>query len=126
MAVKSYSKKAKSLIRGEIKSYFGPSHTGENMTSLKAMKRQADSHNGGYPSNYRYVSDYKKAVSLVDGGCFACYYSDQRKLLNKIYGKKKVDTWSGDKIHGTYAHLIGREYDSMLREKERRSKKKIK
>ncbi len=83
------------------------------------MKRDADAYDGGYISRWP-KTDYTKGAALVDGGCFACYYNDQRKMLNKIYGKRNVDTWDNQKIHNTYKHLIGREYAAMLREKDRR------
>ena len=115
----STSKKAKSLIRGEIRSFYGPSATGEKISSLKAMKRDADAYNGGRGRGY-YTPDYSKGAALVDAGSFRCYYSDQAKFLAKIYGKKTVNEWSGDKIHNTYKHLIGREYASMLNAKRRK------
>ncbi|MCR5462027.1 MAG: hypothetical protein K6E87_03055 [bacterium] len=119
--MRSNTKKAKSLIRGEIKSFYGPKATGERISSLKAMKRDADAYNADKPRNSRYKpSDYRKGRALVDAGSFRCYYSDQAKFLSKIYGKKNVEKWEGEKIHNTYSHLIGREYDSMLREKKKR------
>ena len=121
--INSNSKKAKNLIRAEIRSFYGPSATGENITSIRAMKRDADAYNADEPRNSRYKpSDYKKGRALVDAGSFRCYYSDQAKFLSKIYGKKNVDNWPGMKIHNTYAHLIGREYDSMLRKNKRKKK----
>ena len=121
----STSKKAKSLIRGEIKSFYGPSATGENLSSLKAMKRDADAYNADEPRGSRYKpSDYRKGRALVDAGSFRCYHSDQAQFLGKIYGKKNVEKWDGMKIHNTYAHLIGREYDSMLRTKPKKRKKR--
>lgn len=120
----STSKKAKSLIRGEIKSFYGPSATGEKISSIKAMKRDADAYNADQPTNSRRKpSDYQKGRALVDAGSFRCYYSDQGKFLSKIYGKKNVDKWPGDKIHNTYAHLIGREYNTMLHQKPKKRKK---
>ena len=82
------------------------------------MKRDADAYDGGYLSRYP-KSDYTKGAGLVDGGCFACYYDDQRVMLGKIYGKDNVKNWSGDKVHNTYKHLIGREYAAMLRERNK-------
>lgn len=40
-------------------------------------------------------------------------------MLGKIYGKDNVKNWSGDKVHNTYKHLIGREYAAMLRERNK-------
>lgn len=121
---KSTTKKAKSIIRNEIKSYYGDDS--ENRTYgknfLKNMKQDADSYSEG-----RGKSDWIKGKELVNAGCFACYYSQQQKMLNKIYGKRNVDKWDWQKIHNTYGNLIGREYASMLREnKKARSKKKTK
>lgn len=120
--VSSTSKKAKNAIRAEIRAYFAPSirEFEGAKSALDGMKYQADFANCGY-SNKRRFSDYQKAAYLVDGGDFACYYNDQRVMLGKIYGKKKVEEWSGDKVHETYKHLIAREYDAMLREREKRA-----
>lgn len=116
---KSTTKKAKGYIRNEALSRFGNDYGyDDRRTRLQRMKAQADSANGG--TNSRFVSDYNKAKYLVDGGYYRCYYSDQAKFLSKIYGKKKVETWDGNKIHGTYAHLIAREYEAMIREKKKR------
>ena len=116
---KSTTKKAKGIIRSEIRGYYSPSFKGEGRSALSNMKRDADAYDGGYISRWP-KTDYTKGTALVDGGCFACYYNDQRKMLNKIYGKRNVDTWDNQKIHNTYKHLIGREYAAMLREKDRR------
>lgn len=114
---KSTTKKAKSIIRGEIKSYYSPSRKGYGKSSLSNMQGDANSYSAG-----RGTSDLNKGKELVNAGCFACYYSDQAKMLSKIYGKKTVDKWDGHKIHNTYGNLIGREYASMLREKQRKRK----
>ncbi len=118
--VSSSSTKAKSIIRNEIRAFYGPSATGEKVSSIKAMKRDADAYNADFPKGRHYVSDYAKGKALVDAGCFRCYYSDQAKFLAKIYGKKTVNDWSGDKIHKTYSHLIGREYDALLRKQRKK------
>ena len=114
---KSTTKKAKSIIRGEIKSYYAPSNCGYGRSALENMRGVANSYSAG-----RGTSDWNKGKELVNAGCFACYYNDQRKMLSKIYGKKNVDKWDGDKVHNTYGNLIGREYASMLREKQRAKK----
>lgn len=111
---KSTTKKAKSIIRNEMLSYF-PAREYGTKTRLDAMKRDAEAV-GIYP---KYASDYTKGKALVNAGCCACYYDDQRKMLSKIYGKKNVDNWDGQKVHNTYGNLIGREYASMLREKKK-------
>lgn len=116
---KSTTKEAKSIIRGEIKSYYSPSMKGGGKSALSNMKQDADAYSYGYGK-----SDMIKGKELVNAGCFACYYSQQQKMLNKIYGKKNVDKWSGEKIHNTYGNLIGREYASMLREREKKEKLK--
>ncbi len=123
MAIHSNSKKAKGIIRREIKTYFRPSEYGKGVrTSLDAMRADANAYNCG-DGNHRRHTDYQKGAGLVDGGALACYYSDQAKMLEKIYGKKKVETWSGNKIHNTYKHLVGREYSAMLAERAKRKKK---
>lgn len=114
---KSTSKKAKSIIRGEIKSYYSPSMRGGGKSALKNMQADANSYSAG-----RGTSDWNKGKELVNAGCFACYYDDQRKMLSKIYGKKNVDKWDGQKVHNTYGNLIGREYASMLRESKKRKR----
>jgi len=114
---KSTTKKAKSIIRGEIRGYYSPSMKGGGKSTLANMKADADAYSYG-----RGKSDWTKGKELVNAGCFACYYDDQRKMLSKIYGKRNVDKWDGQKVHNTYGNLIGREYASMLREKRRRKK----
>ncbi|MGN0748168.1 MAG: hypothetical protein ACI4L1_00585 [Christensenellales bacterium] len=114
---KSTTKKAKSIIRGEIKSYYAPCNCGYGRSALENMRADANSYSAG-----RGTTDWNKGKELVNAGCFACYYNDQRKMLSKIYGKKNVDKWDGDKVHNTYGNLIGREYASMLREKQRTRK----
>ena len=111
---KSTTLKAKSIIRREIASYYAPSMRGGKST-LSNMKSDADSYSAG-----RGTSDWNKGKELVNAGCFACYYDDQRKMLSKIYGKKNVESWSGQKVHDTYGNLIGREYASMLKEHKKR------
>jgi len=53
----------------------------------------------------REKSDWTKSKELVNTGCFACYYSQQQRMLNKIYGKRNVDKWDGQKIHNTYGNF---------------------
>lgn len=116
---KSTTKEAKSIIRGEIKSYYSPSVKGGGKSALTNMKADADAYSYGCGK-----SDWIKGKELVNAGCFACYYSQQQKMLNKIYGKRNVDKWDGQKIHNTYGNLIGREYASMLKEHEKKEKVK--
>lgn len=79
---------------------------------------------GIYP---KYANDFVKGKGLVNAGRCACYYDDQRKMLSKIYGKRNVDKWDGQKIHDSYGNLIGREYAAMLKEKQKsKNSKKIK
>lgn len=54
---------------------------------------------GIYPKT---TSNFVKGKALVNAGCCAVYYDDQRKMLSKIYGKKNVDNWDGQKVHDTY------------------------
>lgn len=119
--VNSNSKKSKGIIRSEIRAYVKPHEYGKRST-VDAMKMDADAYHCGDSRSVRH-SDYQKGAGLVDGGRFACYWDDQRKMLRKIYGSQ-VDQWSGHKVHGTYKHLIGREYEAMLREKKQRKQKK--
>ena len=119
---RSTTKKAKEIIRKEIKTFYSPKYKGGGKSALSNMKLDADAYNCGDHQRYKH-SDQQKGASLVDGGCFACYYSDQAKMLEKIYGKDKVKTWDGNKIHAVYRGLIGREYGAMLREQEKKVKK---
>ena len=114
---RNLQKKAKKIIRDEIKSYYSPSFRGGGKSTLDNMQADANSYYAGRGTN-----DWNKGKELVNAGCFACYYDDQRKMLSKIYGKKNVDKWDGDKVHNTYGNLIGREYASMLKEKQRAKK----
>ena len=118
MAVKSYSNAAKAIIRREIGRYKRPKDYGVRSVA-QAMKKDADAYNcGDHPS--RRHSDYQKGAAIVDAGFFAVgAYQDD--MLGKIYGKKKVQTWSMDKRHEVYRHLIGREYDAMLREERKKA-----
>lgn len=118
---KSTTKEAKKIIRAEINSYYSPKNRGYGSSTLANMKSAADSYDGGFLSRYP-KSDYTKGAGLVDAGCFACYYSDQMEMLGKIYGRENVEKWSGDKIHNTYKHLIGREYNQMLQEQAKKKK----
>lgn len=111
---RSTSAEAKKIVRGEIKKYFNPREYGVRST-VDAMKKDADAYNADRRGR---VTDYEKGAALVDAGSLACYHSDQSVMLGKIYGKANVDSWDGEKIHGTYKHLIGREYNAMLREQE--------
>lgn len=116
---RSTTKEAKKIIRNEMLSYFNPKDHRGAKTRLDAMKKDADSGNGGTYGK-KYVSNYEKGKYLVDAGCCACYYSDQMKMLSKIYGKSNVNKWDGRKIHSTYSHLIAREYSAMLNERKRK------
>lgn len=110
---KSTTKKAKEIIRKEMLSYF-PAREYGTRTNLDAMKKDADAYSYG-----RGKSDWVKGKELVNAGSLACYYSDQSKMLSKIYGKENVAKWDGNKIHETYGNLIGREYAAMLRERRK-------
>lgn len=114
---KSTTKSAKHIIRAEIKSCYSPSVCGGGRSALDNMKNDADSYSGGKGGN-----DWQKGSALVDGGCFAIYYDDQKRMLGKIYGNDNVAKWDGKKTHNTYRSLIGREYSAMLREKKRGEK----
>lgn len=114
---KSTTKEAKKIIRKEIESYYGHGREKEYgvKSAVEAMQKDANAYSAG-----RGKSDWGKGKELVNAGCFACYYSDQRQMLSKIYGKRNVDKWDGNKVHETYSNLIGREYASMLREKNKK------
>ena len=111
---RSTSAESKKIDRDEIKKYFNPRDYGTRST-VDAMKKDADAYNADRRGR---VTDYEKGTALVDAGSLAGYHSDQSVMLGKIYGKANVDTWEGEKIHGTYRHLIGREYNAMLKEQE--------
>ena len=113
MAIRSNSNKAKKIIQSEIKAYYGadPKNRTYGKDYIRNMQQDAN-------SSSKYGDDWSKGKRLVNEGNFACYYDDQRKMLNKIYGKKNVDRWSNNKIHNTYGNLIAREYSSLLRKKK--------
>jgi len=119
---KSTTKEAKKIIREEILDNYNPKDFKGAKTPLDAMKQNADAGNGGVYGK-RYVSDYQKGAYLVDAGEFRISYYDQGQFLSQIYGKENVAKWEGQKIHETYKHLIGREYNAMLREREKNNYK---
>lgn len=101
----SNSKKAKRLIRKEISSY---------EWNAKSIKSQVNSF-FTYPKGYRPSTPYHAGKKMVEGGSFACYYSQTDDLLGKIYGKDNVKKWSDEKKWNTYTHLISREIDSVYK-----------
>ena len=84
---KSTIKEAKKIIRKEIESYYGHGREKEYgvKSAVEAMQKDAYAYSAG-----RGKSDWGKGKELVNAGCFACYYSDQRQMLSKIYGKRNV------------------------------------
>lgn len=118
---KSTTKKAKKVIQNEMKYYYGGDDYGNRASKdyIENMKRDAEA----CADNRSIYGDWNKGKELVNAGCFACYYSDQRKMLNKIYGKRTVDKWDGHKVHETYGNLIGREYASELRKRRKKENK---
>lgn len=114
--MRSNTKKAKQIIRSEIRSVYSPKNYGEGRSTIDNMKRNADSYNAGQLKEYR-LSDWKKGAGLVDAACFAIGVN-QNPMLYKIYGKKKVEAWDYYKRHDVYKNLIGREYAAMLRERD--------
>jgi len=118
---KSTTKEAKKIIREEILNNYNPEDFIGAKTSLDAMKQNADAGNAGWYKKCN--SDYLKGAYLVDAGEFRISYYDQAEFLSKIYGKDNVDKWQGQKIHETYRNLIGREYNAMLREREKNNYK---
>ena len=116
---RSTSKKAKSIIRNEIKHYYGrdcQKDYGVN-SSIEAMRLDANACTRG-----RNLSDWDRGRELAKAGNLAYATYSQRVMLSKIYGKKNVSTWNDSKVFDTYTNLIGREYADMLR--EQRSKKR--
>ena len=110
----STTKEAVNAVRAEIRRFYGIGMTGSRKSALEAMRDDAERYNcGDDPS--RCHSDWQKGASLVDAGCFRCYHNDQAEFLRSIYGEQ-VDRWNGNRIHSTYARLIGREYARMVRE----------
>ena len=93
---KSTTKKAKQIIRNEIFNYYGYGREKEYgvKSAVEAMSKDANSYSAGYGK-----SDWGKGKEFVNAGCFACYYSDQKQMLSKIYGKRNVDKWDGNKVH---------------------------
>jgi hypothetical protein len=114
---KSTTVKAKKIIRSEIHGYYSPKnrpdYSGNTTAQNVALDAQSGWHNG-IPN-----TDYHKGANLVDSGCFACYYNDQRKMLGQIYGKDNVEKWDGQKVHQTYKHLIAREYTNMRKDENK-------
>ncbi|MBN3490546.1 hypothetical protein JV173_03355 [Acholeplasma equirhinis] len=112
--MKSTSNKAKNIIRREILSaYNGESKS--TRTRFKMFKRDADAGNGGTRG---YTSNYRKGAYMVESGMLRIPNHDiAMNFLSKIYGKKKAEKFLNDgKAFNIYKHLIGREYDSMIRE----------
>ena len=109
--VSSTSKKVRGHIMAEIRKFFSPRDYGTR-SSIQVMKKDAEACGAGY-------TDYQKGSGLVDAGCLSCYTTDQRKMLRKIYGAK-VNSWSGNKVHSTYKHLIGREYAAQLKKTKKK------
>ena len=115
---KSTTKRARSLIRGEIRHFYGPSVTGSGKPSVVIMSEDANNYNAGKLPRIK-LTDRQKGQGLVDAGCFRIYRDDQASVLEKIFGKEKVAKWSGTKCHQVYGSLIGREYAAMLRRKKK-------
>lgn len=116
---KSTTKQAKSYIRNHMLSHFDAKDYGVR-SRLDAMKMDADSASAGYKN----IGPYQKGKKLAEAGSFAISYHDQKQMLSRVYGKSNVSKWSDDKAFKTYTHLIGREYDSMLNEKQSKKTKR--
>lgn len=119
--MRSNTKKAKQIIRSEIRRVFSPKNYGGSGSTIDNMKREADGYNAGELKKYK-LTDWRKGAGLVDAARFAIG-TNQNPMLYKIYGKKKVETWDYYKRHDVYKNLIGREYAAMLREKQNKSAK---
>ncbi len=113
---RSSSNQAKRVIREEISAYYKPHDYGVRST-VDAMKKEAEDYG---KNKSKHLSNYAKGAGLADVGRLSYASEDQRKMLGKIYGKGNVEGWNEQKVHDTYKHLIGREYDSMLREQEKK------
>lgn len=98
---KSTTKEAKKNIRSEIRSY---------EWNAKSIKDQINSFR---KYDRSVVNGYAGGKKLVEGGSFACYYSQTDNMLGKIYGKKNVSKWSDEKKWNTYKHLVAREIDNI-------------
>ena len=118
--LRSNSKKAKEIIKEEIKSTYGcdPQNRTYGKDYIRNMKEDADVHSYQYGAN-----DFNKAKQLVKDGNFAVYTSDTDKMLGKIYGKENVKKWTANKKWQTYQNLIAREYVSELRKRNKRKEK---
>lgn len=114
---KSTTKKAKSLIRGEITHFYGNQMTGTKRRPISIMREDADNYNAGRLPREK-LTDAQKGAGLVDAGCFRIYADDQKEFLGQFYGKSAVSRWSGTKCHQVYRHLIGREYAAILHKKK--------
>ena len=112
MPVKSNTKKAKEIIRQEIRWCFAPKVRGYGKSSLDNMRAAANSASHDIPKWRR--SNYTDALRVVDGAYMNI--ATQGDMLGKIYGKEKVEKWDGEKRHEVYRHLVAREYDAMNRE----------
>lgn len=119
MKIRSNSKKAKEIIRNEIKDVYGcdPQNRTYGKDYIRNMKEDADVHTQ-YGSN-----DFNKAKQLVRDGNFVTYYSDTDKMLGKIYGKENVKKWTNNKKWETYQNLIAREYVCELKKRNKRKEK---
>ena len=103
MLGKSNTTKAKKIIRSEIRS-----HDYNAKALINEVKYQI--------KNDRWVrTPYQAGKKMVEGGTFACYYSQTDDMLSKIYGKKNVSKWSDDKKWNVYSHLIARETESVYK-----------
>ena len=61
------------------------------------------------------VTDYQKGYNMAKGGCFACYYWNQRDALKEILEEteEEANRYSDDKVFETYCHLAGRVYEKV-------------
>ena len=110
--VRSNTKKAKEIIRQEIRWCFAPKVRGYGKSSLDNMREAANSASHDIPKWKR--NNYTDALRVVDGAYMNI--ATQGDMLGKIYGKDKVKKWDGEKRHEVYRHLVAREYDAMNRE----------
>ncbi len=110
MKKSSTTKKAKNVIRNELLHYY-PKEDYRTKTRFDAVNKEVKGLKGKERGIY---TDYQAVKYMGDGGCFACYYSDQNKMLEKVYGKKGMEAIANKgKTHEVYTHLLAREFSDM-------------
>ena len=96
-SVRSDSVKAKNILRDEIR---GASFTKKNLI---------DDINNLLKYDKQVNTPFSAGKRMVQDGNFACYTSDMKNTLSKIYGKEKVKSWGAERVQETYKNLMARE-----------------